>query len=279
MLVAVDLSEVSREAWRFTRSLAKTLGSRLEAVHVSPVLASPELGQARRAELREELRGRLEKACPGADALHLADGDVLFGILRTAARRRADLLVAATRGRTGLRRLIVSSVAEELVRSSRVPVLVVPGPSRAVRSVLAPVNLEPYSLEGLRFAERVARALGARLSALYVREGDETRDSAAGRLEAAVARLRAPVRTETVVVDGYPLGAILEAAEKHGLVVMAAHRGGVFHDAVLGSTAEQVLRRAGVPVLCVPPASATRRARRKAGSRRRGVRRAMASRR
>lgn len=277
MLVAVDFSERSLEAWRCARSLAKRLGSRLEAVHVSPGLASVELGEARRAAMRRELLAKMEKACPGASALHLEGGDVRFGILRTAARRRGDLLVAATRSRTGLRRLIVSSVAEELVRSSRVPVLVVRGRSRAVRSILAPINLEPYSVEGLRFAERVARALGARLSVLYVREGDQARPSVAGRLEAAVSDLRTPVRTEASVVDGYPLGGILDAAEGHGLVVMAAHRGGVFHDAVLGSTAEQVLRRAGVPVLCVPPASATRRSRRKAGSRRRG-RRAAASR-
>ena len=45
---------------------------------------------------------------------------------------------------------------------------------------------------------------------------------------------------------------ILDAIGKHSLVVMTAHRKGLVRDAVLGSTAEQVLRRVRVPVLTAP---------------------------
>jgi nucleotide-binding universal stress UspA family protein len=46
-------------------------------------------------------------------------------IVREARRARADLIVLGTHGRRGVRRLVLGSDAEQVVRSSRVPVLLV----------------------------------------------------------------------------------------------------------------------------------------------------------
>ena len=55
---------------------------------------------------------------------HVGGGSARF-ILDVAAKRRADLIVLGTHGRRGLRRLVMGSDAEEVVRTSNVPVLLV----------------------------------------------------------------------------------------------------------------------------------------------------------
>lgn len=268
VLVPVDFSAASAKAWAYALRLARVFGARAEAVYVKPFLVGRELVIPRPIGPRERrgLKATMAREYPGAAALNLTDGDILLGILRTVERRRADLVVMATGGRTGLKRLLLPSLAEDVVRSSPVPVLAVHGRTPPIKAVLAPVNSEPYSLAGLRAAEKLARALGAGLTALYVRERRHGRPLAVARLELELARLSSPVAVDLRVDKGDPVERILKAGARHGLIVMTAHRKGLFHDAVLGSTAEQVLRRADVPVVTVPPPSAAS-ARRRASER------------
>jgi nucleotide-binding universal stress UspA family protein len=57
-------------------------------------------------------------------------GEPVREILAAAAREEAGLIAMATRGRRGLSRLLLGSLAEEVVRRARVPVLVVPAHRR-----------------------------------------------------------------------------------------------------------------------------------------------------
>jgi nucleotide-binding universal stress UspA family protein len=262
ILVPVDFSDVSSKAWGFARDLAARVGARMETVYVSRSSSGPEMALPAMARTYE-----------GAAEHHVLEGDVILGILRTARKRRADLIVMATGGRTGLKRLLVPSVAEDVVRASPIPVLAVHGELAGIASVLAPVNMKPYSLEGLRFAEKVARRLNVGLTALFVEDDSSSRPLAWRRLRCVVDDLHSPVKTEVSVVAGKPLEKILENAAAHGLVVMTVHRKGLFHNAVLGSTAEQILRQARVPVLALPPAYAAVKTSRAAGRRDRRAKR------
>lgn len=123
------------------------------------------------------------------------------------------------------------------------------------KAILAPVNDQPYSLEGFYFAERVAAAHGASLTVLHVARGSLAARSARRQLKLSVARLGARVPVCVRVREGEPVEAILAESASYDLLVLVAHRKGALHDAVLGTTAEQVLRRCRVPVLCVPPGS------------------------
>jgi nucleotide-binding universal stress UspA family protein len=255
ILVPVDFSDLSVIAWKQAFALGARFGAQVEAVHVAKfVRARNTMPRDLSPRERRELTAALASTYPGAAALHVVEGDVLLGVLRTARTIAAGLIVMGTGGRTGLKRLMLPSLTEDLIRSSRVPVLAIHGaaPAPAPRSILAPVNLKPYSFEGLAAAERLARALGARVTALFV---DETgsRALARKRLEYAVSQLRSPVKIAVAVAAGEPVETILSHAAKHDLVVMTVHRKGAFHDAVLGSTAQQVLRRAVLPVMAVPP--------------------------
>jgi len=62
-------------------------------------------------------------------------GDPLEAILDAAAERRVDLIVLATHGRTGIKRLLIGNVAEKVVRHAPCPVLIVK--SRAARRKLS----------------------------------------------------------------------------------------------------------------------------------------------
>jgi hypothetical protein len=67
------------------------------------------------------------------------EGDAVEAILRVAQEVRADLLVMGTHGRTGLGRLLMGSVAEQVVRKAACPVLTVkaPFPQTAPEELLA----------------------------------------------------------------------------------------------------------------------------------------------
>jgi len=136
ILHPTDFSKHSRCAFGLACALARDYGARLIALHVLVpppvaygdgvvVAADPE---PLRATAQEHL-GELE--IPGANVRaerRLEEGDPATVILRVAKEVHADLLVMGTHGRTGLGRLLMGSVAEEVVRRAPCPVLTVKTP-------------------------------------------------------------------------------------------------------------------------------------------------------
>jgi universal stress protein A len=133
---AIDFSEVSRVALRQAAELARALGANLDLVHV-PARApgAPEMlafgapGVDARAE--EELRRELSaweaeaaRLVGAAVVTAVRPGDAADEVLRYATERGAGLVVVGTHGRSGVKRLVLGSVAERVVREARVPVLV-----------------------------------------------------------------------------------------------------------------------------------------------------------
>lgn len=255
ILVAVDFSPLARAAWSWARSLAAP-DARVEVLYVheappTPVfgLPAPFLAPAHRRSLLK----RLQAAYPGAEA-RVAEGSVALEILR--ASRKSDLVVMGCHGRKGLERAVLGSVSESVVNAAAVPVLVVRTTARRVKSVLAPVNMMPYSRKGLRAAAEVSKHLGAELTALYVDRDPYAGSNARFLLSCLLDRLPAGLKDafawKILQRGGEAIPAILGESDKHGLVVMTAHRKPLLEDVVLGSTAERVLRHCRVPVLTVP---------------------------
>jgi nucleotide-binding universal stress UspA family protein len=142
ILHPTDFSERSQHAFWLACSLARDYGARLIVLHVVPVPAVvygegvlPPNPEELLAAAREQLN-RLP--APRADVRaerQLADGDAVEEILRIAREAGADLVVMGTHGRTGVGRLLMGSVAEQVVRRASCPVLTVkapfPAPPRA----------------------------------------------------------------------------------------------------------------------------------------------------
>jgi nucleotide-binding universal stress UspA family protein len=135
ILHPTDFSDRSRNALQLAAALARDYRARLVLLHVlpRPVVAYgdglvPPDPEDLRAEVREEL-DRL--TVPGPDLptdRRVAEGDPAGVILHLAREAPADLIVLGTHGRTGLGRLLMGSVAEQVVRRAPCPVLTVATP-------------------------------------------------------------------------------------------------------------------------------------------------------
>jgi nucleotide-binding universal stress UspA family protein len=134
ILYPTDFSACSEDAFRFATSLARDNQARLVILHVAtpPPLVTPgelqkilEPATGYRHELKE-LLGKVYAADPGITAEHrLTDGDPATEILSVAKDLPCDLIVMGTHGRTGLGRLLLGSVAEQVLRAAPCPVVTV----------------------------------------------------------------------------------------------------------------------------------------------------------
>jgi nucleotide-binding universal stress UspA family protein len=188
-------------------------------------------------------------------------------ILDAVESTGADVVAMGTHGRTGVKRYLVGSVAEKVVRLSPVPVLTVRYGTDAVHpyeNVLVPTDGSEAAEPAERWGVDLAAAFGAELRALSV--VDEVRlpdgdvaQTLQNRARAAVDAVvdeatAAGVQARGDVTTGVVHRQILDycESERSDLVVVGTHgRTGVEHF-VLGSVAEKVLRLSDVPVLVVP---------------------------
>jgi nucleotide-binding universal stress UspA family protein len=79
--------------------------------------------------LEAQLRETFERDRDTDAEVHVTEGDPDSETLRLADEVHADLIVMGTTGRSGLGRLLLGSVAEEVMRKARCPVLTVKGPA------------------------------------------------------------------------------------------------------------------------------------------------------
>jgi nucleotide-binding universal stress UspA family protein len=137
ILHPTDFSELSRGAFHLACRLAHDLGARLVLLHVAqpPVVTALELvnvsPEAGPDDWREQLERRLQWLDPACEGVHverwLEEGEPVREILRVARECCADLIVMGTHGRSALGRLVLGSVAEEVLRRAPCPVLTVKG--------------------------------------------------------------------------------------------------------------------------------------------------------
>ena len=141
ILHATDFSPASRPAFRMALALARPAGAQLLLLHVltppAPFVGGRrrmpssylELLQMARQEAHRRLRACLGQARAARVRVQaqLVEGGPSEQIRKVSGRWHADLIVIGTHGRTGMRRFVMGSVAEEVVRRSLRPVLSVRG--------------------------------------------------------------------------------------------------------------------------------------------------------
>ncbi len=125
ILVATDFSRYSDNAFEYAWFLAQQYGSKVYAAHVFPTYAL-----ATHAEMTEaknklaKLVLKLEKQKIASEAV-MGEGPIVSFLQNFSVEKNIDLIVAGTHGSTGIERLVLGSVAEEIVRSADCPVLTV----------------------------------------------------------------------------------------------------------------------------------------------------------
>jgi nucleotide-binding universal stress UspA family protein len=145
ILFATDFSPASRVAFGVASALARDYKARVIAMHVvEPVRVGfaefttyigPEENRGEAMAMLQAL-----KAPSPTDNIEyrLLEGDPATVITETAQETAADLIVMGTHGRTGFSRIMMGSVAEEVLRHASCPVLTVRG--LAAENVEEPVE-------------------------------------------------------------------------------------------------------------------------------------------
>jgi nucleotide-binding universal stress UspA family protein len=280
VLYLTDFSPASERAFPFAIGLARKHHATLEALHVlTPVVPEgcPEAVQAD-VDLAEAEMKRIAARMPDAGLqIKMTQGvGIAEAVAEAIHERQADLIVLATHGRTGVPRLVLGSVAEEIFRRSPVPVLTI-GPhvpevtAAAARfhRVLFATDFSSESEAAAPFAFSFADEQPARLMLLHIAPKaelgtlqDEKKFEVCVTETIRQLRAIAPSDMEIynpaeVAVDyGEPGERIVAAAEQWGadLIVLgvkgaAEHLGTATH--VARAVAHYVVTHAHCPVLTV----------------------------
>ncbi len=284
ILVATDFSAHARHAVDRAARLAHEVHATVALMHVLPgeplaqirewlgASSAPELKL--RDEAQRQLRA-LAAEVAGARQVPVdiedATGSALDEILRAAERLDAQLLVLGARGVGFLRRLVLGTTSERLMRRTDRPLLVVrQTPHEPYRRVLVTVDFSAWSLESVMLARRVAP--NARLVLLTVFQVPfEEKLHFAGVDTATVEKYRQHARAqarqrvhalaheagllsaqwEPCVVEGDASLRIVEAEQSHDcdLVVLGKHGQSATADLLLGSVTKHVLAEGSADVL------------------------------
>jgi len=156
ILVPVDYSEGSARALQYAAKLCIPFNAELDVIHVwdrppsltlADVIVHAPTGQRRSLtelmyenadlQMQQFLRShsfQLGEARGRLPAHRLVSGEPAAALLSLLDRGQHDLVVVGTHGRTGLRHLLLGSIAEKLIRLSAVPVITVGGPHPSAMS-------------------------------------------------------------------------------------------------------------------------------------------------
>lgn len=294
ILLATDGSREARLAAGVARDLADKTGSELHVVCVgeAPMIYHPERhayhvrSESHRAEVRRRLDeqvARITAAGGRVDQTHLRMGRPDEEIVAVAEETGAGVIVLGGRGLGGLRRALLGSVSDSVVRHAHCPVLVARGETDDDGSIeekgvfptriLVATDGSRSSAVAVREAVDLARATGSGLhiahvlpvSMLYssadvVLAGgvplyDESRRAAERVLaedveRAAEAGMAAP---EAHLLEGKPDVKVVYLAEEigAGMIVVGSRGLGTLARALIGSTSTSIVRHAHCPVLVV----------------------------
>ena len=280
ILFATDFSSAAAHAIPYVKRIAKHYDANLVALHVRPPAVNPMTQPASwpdeetiRKE-NEEYREQLLDTFAGTRTTALIEeGDVQSQLQEAMAKNNTDLVVIGTRGRTGLGKMLLGSVAEEIFRTVTCPVLTVGPRAEASRGangeipeILYATDLTSPSPAAAAYAMSLAQEFQARLILLHVIAEPKAGElvSAHDTIEASKNLLRKLVpadaeawcKPEFFVERGNPADRILELAHLRGsgLIVLGVKPeegvpGAATHLPI--ATAHKIVSHAECPVLTV----------------------------
>ena len=292
ILAPTDFSGESRSGVRYGVALAETLGAAVTLVHVieppswlsGVALVMLVRGDSEVMALaRKNLETLAKRKVKGDVAVtsYVRTGKPFHEITTAARVHGADLIVIATHGYTGAKRVLLGSTAEQVVRHAACPVLTVPAgatrrgtgkpPPFKIKKILVPIDFSNLSKDALPWATFLAAKFDAEIILLHAVEkfpvdyllGRELMNHTIVPLmkqaEADLERMAVSLSKSTkvsvsaVVRDGTPFEEICHAVKLLGadLIALTTHGYTGLKHVWLGSTAERVVRHAHCPVLVV----------------------------
>ncbi len=286
------------QAVSYAAAMAKKFGAVVHLVHVqTPDEASGVTGAGRlMRECAESVTSVHEKLAAVQQKhvstfwpqnCHVRSGRAYQQICAVARTIDADLIVLATRGNTGLKRVLLGSTAERVVRFTPCPVLIVRQRKRkggvplgfvtsnrdlSIRKILVPIDFSECATAGAMYAAFLAKKFNAKICLFHAVRPlvpvmlDRVTANISGQDKISLANAREEmeaftksdflrdVRFQTEIRTGHAVDEICGASSRPDidLLVTSTHGRTGFNHALLGSVAEQIVRYAETPVMVVP---------------------------
>ena len=278
ILFATDFSAAASHAVPFVKKIARHFQSNLVALHVKPPVVNPmtqpttwqaDIVAARVFDKKH--RDELLDTFAGINTeVMIEEGEIQSCLQSAIEKHDTDLVIIATRGRTGVAKVLLGSVAEEIFRTLPCPVLTVgphSDPAKAnIREILFATDFASESQSAAAYAVSLAQEYQARLTLLHVvperKPGElvswfDVQESSKQLLRKLVpAEAEAWCRPEYLVERGDPAERILDLANLRAvdLIVLGAQPekgipGAATHLPI--ATAHKVVAHANCPVLTV----------------------------
>ena len=281
ILVPVDFSTPSRLAVSHGITLARKFHARMTLLNVTDLpgtvlYAQPATSEKIEREHREQTSRMLSSLVVPKDQsdldlqIRVKTGNIEEEIYSSISEEEADVLVMGTHGRGVVGRAFIGSVTQNVLRKVTVPVLTVCRVSRPLTfdRILFATDLSDACRRGFELVLELARVTRSNVSIIHSVDvpgaayGAGTDIDRRELLETAGLRLheladegrRQEVHIETVLLEGTPAEAIFKAADENNtdLIIITVERKGLLERALLGSTAERIIREAHLPVLSIP---------------------------
>lgn len=290
IMVPLDGSRFSEWALTYATDLSRRTGAKLDLVSVHEPIPSFAYDEWETAaldwttEYLDRIRDRLNQELEAEVTSWVGNGPVLEGLLQRADSQGVDLIVAATHGRGAISRAWLGSIADGLLRHGDHPLLLVrpekgeqPPSEPTLGRVVVPLDGSDFSEKALAPAASLARLYDGRLHLVRVvaypveiaspylphtvQMNQEVVHEARDAAQAYLDRIADELGTDgletraDVIVDSQAGAAICEElGEAHAdVIVMASHGRSGIRRALLGSTADKVIRSSHNPVLVIRP--------------------------
>jgi nucleotide-binding universal stress UspA family protein len=293
ILCTTDFSDFSNHAVPYGIALAREFNAKLYLCHVIDLSSAAIYGEAVLA--LEEQQSRMTKFALeeirkliGAQSVTwepvVTLGNPAVEVARLAEEKGIDLAVAASHGRSGLKRVILGSVTERLIRTLPCPLLVVRSPEHGfvapadqeikLKQILVGYDFSPDSDLALHYGLSLAQEFQAILHLIHVVEPpmyedlvkpvsfstDKFQQDLRRQLRERLVKMvpeeaRAWCTPVPTLLAGSPHEELTKYAVVNDidLIILGVRGHGLVETVLLGSTTDRVIRRAPCPVLSVQP--------------------------
>jgi len=258
ILTALDGSKTSESILPYLESLLAMQDADVTLVRAIPSASAPKAQEA--SEYLNRVATTLRSKGAVVD-VHVLTGKPAQTLVDMAVRGAYNLIVMCTRGKTGLKRLLLGSVAEEVLRISPVPVLIVqPLPKSAgkpqFKRIVVPLDGSHRSGSILPHASELAKATGAKILFMTIVEPRAREDLpvevwARNMFKEQKQLHKQGIQTELAIRYGDPALEILSFGDVNNadLIALSTHGRTGLDRVRYGSVAEKVLRQGKLPLL------------------------------
>ncbi len=291
ILCATDFSDFSNHTVNYGVALAKEFEARLIICHVIDLSSVAIYGEfqldpvGQQNRIMEDANVQLEELTgdqPVTWEPLITVGKPADEISRAVEEKDIDLVITATRGRSGFKRLILGSVTERLMRTLTCPLLVVRSPEHefvnkpeqdfGLQKILVGCDFSPDSGRAFDHGLSLAQEFQAELHLVHVVEPYvqpnllKEEPSVSGEIQQdyhnlLIQKLKDTVPGEaanwctpqTSILEGRPYEELVKYADTRdiNMIVLGVRGHGLVKTLFLGSTTDRVIRNSSCPVLSV----------------------------